>query len=144
MYEIWLALNIVYEIALGLWPALLILLGVWLAVLVANRQGLWAVPLTRLLAIAVAVAVAVGAALPSLTLSSFGNFGYWVDWANWLARMQHFDDSLFASTLAGMQNGRKASVKLVMSNRANIKEFITSKSAQKAFWRTQNLNRLLP
>jgi hypothetical protein len=66
------------------------------------------------------------------------------DWANWLARMQHFDDSLFAPTLAGMQNGRKASVKLVMSNRANIKEFITSKSAQKAFWRTQNLNRLLP
>lgn len=85
MYEIWLALNIVYEIALGLWPALLILLGVWLAVLVANRQGLWAVPLTRLLAIAIVVAVAVGAALPSLTLSSFGNFGYWVDWANWLA-----------------------------------------------------------
>ena len=85
MYEIWLALNIVYEIALGLWPAMLILLGGWLAVLVANRKGLWAVPMSRLLAIAGGGAVAVGAALPSLTLSSFGNFGYWVDWANWLA-----------------------------------------------------------
>lgn len=85
MYEIWLALNIIYEIALGLWPALLILVGVWLAVLVANRQGLWAVPFTRLLTIAVGVAVATGLVLPSLTLSSFGNFGYWVDWANWLA-----------------------------------------------------------
>ena len=85
MYEIWLALNIVYEIALGLWPALLILLAVWLAVMVTNRQGLASVSLTRLLAIAVVVAIAVGLALPSLTLSSFGNFGYWVDWANWLA-----------------------------------------------------------
>ena len=85
MYEIWLALNIVYEIALGLWPALLVLLAVWLAVLVANRKGLWSVSATRLLAIAAGVAVLVGLALPSLTLSSFGNFGYWVDWVNWLA-----------------------------------------------------------
>ena len=85
MYEIWLALNIVYEIALGLWPALLILLAVWLAVMLANRKGLWAVPITRLLTMAVVVSVGVGVALPSLTLSSFGNFGYWVDWANWLA-----------------------------------------------------------
>ena len=85
MYEIWLALNIVYEIALGLWPALLILLAVWLAVMVANRKGLTTVSPSRLLAIAAVVAIAVGLALPSLTLSSFGNFGYWVDWANWLA-----------------------------------------------------------
>lgn len=85
MYEIWLALNIVYEIALGLWPALLILLAVWLAVMVANRKGLWAVPASRLLTITVVVAVAVGLAVPSLTLSSFGNFGYWVDWTYWLA-----------------------------------------------------------
>ena len=85
MYEIWLALNIVYEIALGLWPALLILLGVWLAVLVANRKGLWSVSWHRLLTVAVVVALAVGLALPSLTLSTFGDFGYWVDWANWLA-----------------------------------------------------------
>ena len=85
MYEIWLALNIVYEIALGLWPALLILLGVWLAVMLANRKGLWTVPFARLLMIALVVAVVVGVALPSLTLSSFRNFGYWVDWANWLA-----------------------------------------------------------
>lgn len=85
MYEIWLALNIVYEIALGFWPALLILLLVWLAVMVANRKGLASVPLTRPLLIAVGVAITVGLALPPLTRSSFDNFGYWVDWANWLA-----------------------------------------------------------
>lgn len=85
MYEIWLALNIVYEIALGLWPALLILLLVWLAVMLTNRKGLTSVRLGRLLMTAVGVAVVVGLALPSLTRSSFGNFGYWVDWANWLA-----------------------------------------------------------
>ena len=85
MYEIWLALNILYEIALGLWPALLILLGVWLAVLLVNRKGLTSVSARRLLAIAAGVTVLVGLVLPSLTLSSFGNFGYWVDWAHWLA-----------------------------------------------------------
>jgi hypothetical protein len=40
MYEIWLAMNIVYEIALDLWPALLPLLLVWLALLLINRQRL--------------------------------------------------------------------------------------------------------
>lgn len=85
MYEIWLALNIVYEIALGFWPALLVLLLAWLALLAVNRRGLGAVPLSRLLLVAAGVAVLVGIALPVLTLSSFRNFGYWVDWANWFA-----------------------------------------------------------
>jgi len=85
MYEIWLALNIVFEIAHGLWPALLILLLGWLAMLFVNRRGLALVPLTWLLAVAGVAAALAGLALPALTLSSFGNFGYWVDWANWLA-----------------------------------------------------------
>lgn len=85
MYEIWLALNIVFEIARGLWPALLVLLLVWLAMLIVNRRGLALVPPSRLLAVAGVAAALAGLALPTLTLSSFGNFGYWVDWANWLA-----------------------------------------------------------
>lgn len=66
------------------------------------------------------------------------------DWANWLSLMQRFDATLFGPMLAGMQNGRKASVRLVISNRAGHKEFTTTKMAQKAFWRQPNLNRLLP
>ncbi|MBM3386510.1 MAG: hypothetical protein FJY36_02400 [Betaproteobacteria bacterium] len=85
MYEIWLVLNIVYEMALGMWPALLILLLIWLVLLMLNRKGLWVVPFGYLLTIAAGVAVVTGLAVPALTVSSFGNFGYWVDWANWLA-----------------------------------------------------------
>ena len=40
MYEIWLAMNIVYEIALGIWPLLALLLAVWVALLVAARGRL--------------------------------------------------------------------------------------------------------
>ena len=85
MYEIWLAMNIVYEIALDLWPALLPLLLVWLAVLLINRQRLGQVAWTTLLAVAVLVGVVAVLALPSLSKSSLAEMGYWVDWANLLA-----------------------------------------------------------
>lgn len=84
MYEIWLALNIVYEIALGLWPELLILLGVWLFMLAWRWRQLSAVPAGRLLGVAIIVALIAALALPALTLSGFANFGYWVDWLSWL------------------------------------------------------------
>lgn len=87
MYEIWLALNIVYEIALGVWPALLVLLLVWIALLVAARGRLSARALRPALALALGalVAAALVLAVPSLTQSSLANMGYWVDWANLLA-----------------------------------------------------------
>ena len=40
MYEIWLVMNIVYEIALSLWPLLAIVLAVWLLMLWAARARL--------------------------------------------------------------------------------------------------------
>ena len=82
MYELWLVLNIVYEIALSIWPLLAVALGVWLALLWAagGRLGRHAVPLSLLLGAAVAAAAFL--AVPSLTRSSFANMGYWVDWAN--------------------------------------------------------------
>ena len=85
MYEIWLAMNIVYEIALDLWPALLPLLLVWLAVLLINRQRLGQVAWTTLLALVALVGVVTVLALPSLTKSSLADMGYWVDWAFLLA-----------------------------------------------------------
>ena len=66
------------------------------------------------------------------------------DWSAWLGLMQRFEETLFAPTLAGLQNGRKAQVRLVLGNRAAHKEFTTTKLAQQAFWRAQTLDRLLP
>ena len=40
MYEIWLVMNIVYEIALSMWPLLAIVLAVWLLMLWAARARL--------------------------------------------------------------------------------------------------------
>lgn len=42
MYEIWLVLNIVYEIALGIWPILLGFFLLWLGLmLVARKKFSW-------------------------------------------------------------------------------------------------------
>jgi hypothetical protein len=81
MYEIWLMLNIVYEIALSAWPLLAAALGIWLVLLwgAGGRLDRRAWP-TALLA-GVAVAALAFLALPTLTRSSLGDMGYWMDWA---------------------------------------------------------------
>lgn len=85
MYEIWLAMNIVYEIALGIWPLLALLLVLWLAMLVAARGRLGARQAVQALLLGGLVTVALFFSVPSLTQSSLANMGYWVDWANLLA-----------------------------------------------------------
>lgn len=85
MYEIWLVMNIVYEIALGVWPLLALALAVWLVLLWAARQRLGARALRQALALGALVAAALFFTVPTLTQSSLSNMGYWVDWANLLA-----------------------------------------------------------
>lgn len=85
MYEIWLAMNIVYEIALSVAPWLAVLLLVWLVLLVLARKRLSLCALRPALALTALVAGVLFFALPALTQSSFANMGYWVDWANLLA-----------------------------------------------------------
>ena len=85
MYEIWLAMNIIYEIALGIWPLLALLLAVWVALLVAARGRLGARQVRQALLLGALVAVALFFSVPTLTQSSLANMGYWVDWANLLA-----------------------------------------------------------
>ena len=85
MYEIWLVLNIVYEIALGLWPLLLGLLLVWLGLLLAARNRLLRHAVRPALLLGGLVAVALVPGVPWLTQSSLVQMGYWVDWANVLA-----------------------------------------------------------
>lgn len=66
------------------------------------------------------------------------------DWASWIARMHHLETKLFAPALAGLLQGRDAKVRLVLSNRGALKEFTTTKWAQRSFWRQPSLDRLLP
>jgi hypothetical protein len=66
------------------------------------------------------------------------------DWSGWLGHMQRFEETLFAPTLAGLIQGHHVKVKLVFGHRNAHKEFITTKWAQRAFWRNPTLDRLLP
>lgn len=84
MYEIWLALNIAYEIALPFWPYIAVALGLWLVLLRVAGRRLDRRALTAALAVGVATAVLAFLALPALSRSSFADMGYWVDWLNLL------------------------------------------------------------
>lgn len=66
------------------------------------------------------------------------------DWSTWLAIMHHMESKLFAPSLAGLLQGRDATVSIVLSNRTGLKEFTTTKWAQRSFWRKASLDRLLP
>lgn len=89
MYEIWLVLNIVCEIALSLWPQLALALGVWLLMLWAARAKLGGATGRSALALGLALGAVMAVVLfftvPGLTHSSLSSMGYWVDWANLLA-----------------------------------------------------------
>jgi len=85
MYEIWLALNIVWELALansGLAIGYAVIV-VALA-LIASRAGgrAWRRGLPAAVLAGLVVAIAAFALVPSLSASSFAELRYWVDWAN--------------------------------------------------------------
>lgn len=84
MYEIWLGLNILLEIALTVWPVLLALVLAWLVLMLAARKHLNARTLRRAALPGTLVAALAGFTLPALTQSSLANMGYWVDWASLL------------------------------------------------------------
>lgn len=85
MYEIWLVMNIVWEIALGVWPLLAVGAAAWLALVALawrrpaeHWRSAW--PLAAGIAL---VAATVGfLVVPSITRSSLQELAYWVDWAN--------------------------------------------------------------
>jgi hypothetical protein len=81
MYEIWLAMNIAYEMALDSLPALGPLVLMWAVMMVINRKKLKRVKPATLAAVAVLVALMAVVALPSLSKSTLADMGYWVDWA---------------------------------------------------------------
>ncbi|WP_332813150.1 DUF5368 family protein [Ramlibacter sp.] len=83
MYEIWLALNIVLEIARPLAVPLLVaavaLAALWGWALRAGGAG-WRRGFASALAVAAVVALAAFLLVPSLTKSSLAELGYAVDW----------------------------------------------------------------
>ena len=83
MYEIWLVINIVYEIALTIWPLIALALVAWLVLLwlARGRRG----GAGAAVGVGAVLAVLLCASVPCLTNSSVANMGYWVDWANLLA-----------------------------------------------------------
>lgn len=88
MYEIWLAMNIVWEIALGVLPLLLAAAAIWIVLMITaqRRQARpWGSALPQALLIGLAVAVLAVLALPGLTHSSLGELAYRVDWMFLLA-----------------------------------------------------------
>lgn len=84
MVEIWLAMNIVWEIALGLRLQLLLAALVWaaLVLLAWRRGGHWRAALWPAAGLGLLVAVLAFFSVPGLSKSSLAEMGYWVDWAN--------------------------------------------------------------
>lgn len=85
MYEIWLAANIVWEIALGIWPALFAVGLAWLALLlfvVSRPAPSWRLAVPGTVAVGLVAFLLAFVAVPWLTRSSLLELAYWVDWAN--------------------------------------------------------------
>jgi hypothetical protein len=82
MYELWLAMNIVWEIALSIWPWLAAALLLWIVLMAAaaRRPGTsWRGSFRPALLAGVAVAVLALLLLPGMTRSSLRELSYWVD-----------------------------------------------------------------
>ena len=84
MYEVWLMLNIVYELALAVWPWLLALAVLWLLLMARARGGRWRASLPGAIALGLALAVFAFFVTPVWNKSSLAEMKYWVDWANLL------------------------------------------------------------
>lgn len=82
MYEVWLMLNIVYEVMRDMATVVLSLTGLWLALMFLARQKLRWETVPRSLVIGLAAALIFVVLLPGILASSFADMGYWVDWAN--------------------------------------------------------------
>lgn len=85
MYEFWLVMNVVWEIALSVWPLLASAAVVWLVLMaVAWRRPVaqWRGALPFAMGLAVVAAVIGFVGVPMATRSSLQELAYWVDWAN--------------------------------------------------------------
>lgn len=99
MYELWLALNIVFELALTVLPWLGGGLAVWIALMSAallRRHAHWREALPASLVIGATFAALALWLVPFLTRSSISEMGYWVDWVNLIGLSAVFGGLAFA------------------------------------------------
>ena len=85
MYEIWLTLNILFELGLQYLPMVIVTAVLWLALMaLAARRGKvgWGKAIKPALVVFIVVTLITFFITPGMTQSSFANMGYWVDWGN--------------------------------------------------------------
>jgi hypothetical protein len=121
MYEIWLMLNIVWEIALGVWPLLALGALVWLALGAAALRRAshgWGRATALALGAGAIAALIAFLALPALTRSSLSELSYWVDWASLagLALGAGAVVALFALPIAALQGSHGATTRHPLSS----------------------------
>ncbi|MBP7131994.1 MAG: hypothetical protein KBA70_04450 [Aquabacterium sp.] len=83
MYEVWLMLNIFWEILRPVLPVLLVVLVIWLGLMLRAGSGKttnWTGGLSRSLLVGVVVAVLAFFVLPGALKSDLSEMGYWADW----------------------------------------------------------------
>lgn len=88
MYEIWLVMNIVWELALDnavpVVFAAIVLVALTLNAL-RKPAAAWRRGLLPAVVVGVVAALLVGLSVPSLTRAALSDLAYWVDWLNLLA-----------------------------------------------------------
>jgi len=83
-YDIWLALNIFWEIALGKMQIILLAAVIWLiisGIALSKRPIHWWIVVRTALIPAAIVTVVMFLLFPGQSFSSLSEMGYWVDWA---------------------------------------------------------------
>jgi len=85
MYEIWLTLNILFELGLQYLPAVIGTVVLWLTLMIfaATRPGAgWKKAIAPAFVIGIIATAITFFITPAMTKSSFANMDYWVDWMN--------------------------------------------------------------
>jgi hypothetical protein len=83
MYEIWLMMNIAWELLLPAMPVVVALILAWVALMLRARfsgAASWGGGLGRALLIGLVVAVVAFFTVPGALKSSLSEMGYWADW----------------------------------------------------------------
>ncbi len=83
MYEIWLTLNVLWELAVDHWPwvaGAALLWGLLMVVALRGARTRWLAGLLPAALVGLVVAAFAFFVAPALTRSSLADMGYWLDW----------------------------------------------------------------
>jgi uncharacterized membrane protein YhdT len=86
MYEIWLGINIFYELALVYLPLLFIVALVWVALIAyaIQKKAKWTLGIKGAVIGGIIATAIAFLSLPAITKSSLGELGYWFDYVSLL------------------------------------------------------------